>query len=1315
MTTTLFDSIRRYLAGGSQITESEATHLIYMVYTLCKVRGYKVISKLFPHSVEDLEPTYKLLEKYRDSDRIPAPKLPDDPVAAAQIHPFLFQAHKFALDEIEWRVPYVLLLWLSVIGLIPFDLNALDNDSGEVPLKHKLLDIAHHFLQESSVTRNAAAELLSTLLTRPDMKAELSNFIEKSISTVTTLSAGPVADQLLSNNQSLVSGLYHTLSLLFQKGEREFLIPQVSLILKAFFPASSPSNPDESEDSELEYDLPSNVLINKKASVKLVQRLALVLLAPRIPKWRYQRRTVSLLSNLKSGFASAATSSSTQATSSSAAPDVEAEEEEEGYEIPEELEIFVQLLLSALRDKDTIVRWSAAKGIGRMTHRLPQALADEIVGSLLELFDPSETDFAWHGACLSIAELARRGLLLPSRLPSLLEKLNVALQFEIRRGAHTTGHHVRDAACYVAWALARAYDPSLLRDILSVSLASSLLLTALFDREVNCRRAAAAAFQEHVGRQGSFPHGIDIISIVNFFTLSNRSEAYLRLAPQVAAYEEYSKPVIDHLAFSKATHVDHHIRSLAAKALGNLTLDIQHRAYIAGTIVPKLIPLSTSPDFSIRQGSIQALAEIVFALSKVLGETLASESNPISNASIDAPSTTSTPSTEEKEKRLALISQWIPLPVQEKLWNIPADVERARLYRGRGAEYLRIAICRLILSISELGMSLKATGGASSTSAGPTAKSAGAVKGPAIAQRLAAGLSASRASKDTLTFFVECIEENLRQALVTVVDVAVDATRSLAARYLPAGGVFTDAMLDRWMSTIATDSNQASRRGHCLAIGGLPLSSISAKKLPQIIACLLKAIKIIGKKSPMDDAEVRKNAIQGLIELVTRVPIAESPEASVTDQSQEAPLATETQPSTTQCQLTFAQVSDLKEAFLTGMSDYTTDNRGDIGSLVREAAISAFGRLLVKLRSHDVHQLQKDAKHIRVLTQEDLSLFVGRLIRLALEKIDRTRERAGVMFEQLIRCAVGQPSTASLYRFPTWSQVSFEGVDLTTDDDTNISSTTDEKSHKSMIPLADMIWKSMEEASELEDARSVITKGLNWTSSRIVFPMLAPLIRYPEYRYWVNLGIIRSVGGANNSKELVEDATGALMDYLRSLKGEDLSTYASSLMEVMKLNVGNEQVITSLWSTMDIILSAGLFSTLCPPTSNFAIDLLTLSRAELKLPSSISKLTTSVPIFAHLLAFKGDALRATRESALRMMLFFLAYKYPVIRKQAAETLYLQLETSDHFVGAELEGRAESIEKAKEILTTVSWAWDADFQAAKESLSSLLGIKPAVAK
>lgn len=42
--------------------------------------------------------------------------------------------------------------------------------------------------------------------------------------------------------------------------------------------------------------------------------------------------------------------------------------------------------------------------------------------------------------------------------------------------------------------------------------------------QVNCRRAASAAYQESVGRQGIVPHGIDILTAADYFTLSSRSQ-----------------------------------------------------------------------------------------------------------------------------------------------------------------------------------------------------------------------------------------------------------------------------------------------------------------------------------------------------------------------------------------------------------------------------------------------------------------------------------------------------------------------------------------------------------------------------------------------------------------------------------------------------------------------------------------------------------------------------------------------------------------------------------------------------------------------
>ena len=139
-------------------------------------------------------------------------------------------------------------------------------------------------------------------------------------------------------------------------------------------------------------------------------------------------------------------------------------------------------------------------GIGRVTGRLASSLADEVVSSILELFSERETDSAWHGGCLAVAELGRRGLLLPNRLAAVVKLISNALVYDERRGSCSVGSHIRDAACYVCWAFARAYDPEVLKPYIH-EIATKLLVVTSFDREVNCRKAASAAFQELVGRQ----------------------------------------------------------------------------------------------------------------------------------------------------------------------------------------------------------------------------------------------------------------------------------------------------------------------------------------------------------------------------------------------------------------------------------------------------------------------------------------------------------------------------------------------------------------------------------------------------------------------------------------------------------------------------------------------------------------------------------------------------------------------------------------------------------------------------------------------
>ncbi|CAN0009355.1 unnamed protein product, partial [Hapterophycus canaliculatus] len=226
----------------------------------------------------------------------------------------------------------------------------------------------------------------------------------------------------------------------------------------------------------------------------------------------------------------------------------------------------------------------------------------------------------------------RRGLLLPERLPRACPLVRRALAYDVRRGVSGVGAHVRDAACYVCWAFARAYSPQVLGPHLP-GLCDSMLSTALFDREVNVRRAAAAALQASCPAQyrpqsegaeeggwseggGGVAHGIDIIIAADYFSLGNRQQAYLEISKTIAAFESrYRRHIMDSLRLDKLKHWDPDLRRLSALALGGMAP--LEPAFTAEVVLPAALGDALSPDLLRRHGACLALAEVTLALGKV--------------------------------------------------------------------------------------------------------------------------------------------------------------------------------------------------------------------------------------------------------------------------------------------------------------------------------------------------------------------------------------------------------------------------------------------------------------------------------------------------------------------------------------------------------------------------------------------------------------------------------------------------------------------------------------------------------------------------
>lgn len=499
--------------NGTNIDKlSNLMHLLSAIYAISKVRGRKYIQRLMPHDAVDVEPVLTTLRWFGwierkgrglgnssyDAHRLKIPNCIQ-----------LLQHQQNEATDCEaklWESIHSLLTWLGIISLVPFDLHSIDSsledatndnsgDGNSVTLVQSIVRTSASHLGDYGATRETAAACLASLLSRPDLQdLELEGFVKWSVQILYCFRSGQVpldveTTQLLfplpedTPTIFLVMGVLQTLVTLVKTGHRSNLLSTEQKLKgieelweQAILTAESSA---------------AGSVILRKLFVKLFARIGCAHLPPRVATWRYQRGKRSLVENLMNGM----NTQKDDAANSICQNNKTSLSNDDLFFVPDQVEDAADQLLRCLTDPATIVRWSAAKGIGRLTERLPAICADDVLDAILKICSDLENDRAWHGACLALAELARRGLLLPERLRDVVPIVVQAIGYDIRRGQHSVGTHVRDAACYTCWAFARAYEPSVLKPHVS-TLSAALVLTSLFDREVNCRRAASAAFQE---------------------------------------------------------------------------------------------------------------------------------------------------------------------------------------------------------------------------------------------------------------------------------------------------------------------------------------------------------------------------------------------------------------------------------------------------------------------------------------------------------------------------------------------------------------------------------------------------------------------------------------------------------------------------------------------------------------------------------------------------------------------------------------------------------------------------------------------------
>jgi hypothetical protein len=746
---------------------------------------------------------------------------------------------------------------------------------------------------------------------------------------------------------------------------------------------------------------------------------------------------------------------------------------------------------------------------------------------VLDCFSFQETDKAWHGGCLALAELGRRGLLLPLRLKEVVTVILKALIYDEKRGACSVGANVRDAACYVCWAFARAYEPQELKPFVT-TISSALVIAAVFDRDVNCRRAASAAFQENVGRQGTFPHGIDILTAADYFAVGNISNCFLVISVFIAGFPEYTQSMIDHLLTMKINHWDGTIRELSAKALHNLAPRAPE--YSATHVLPALLPMTLSPDLHVRHGAILSCAEIVHALYKLAAQR-------------DRP-----------------VTDYLDEKVVQSLKQIHQQLHDRHLYRGLGGELMRQAVCVLIENLSLSRMPFK---------------------GDAVIDGWQWLIN------DTLRS-LHLISSHSRQQIK---DAAVSALSALCKEYyrkLPgeAGPAIEEELIPRYLAELQSPEAM-TRCGFSSALGTLP-DFLLRGRLQQVLTGLIAVTRI----SPKDVsfAEARRDGMRAISRICQTVGVKE-------DGTPDEAMCRE-------------NISEVYAALLDGMDDYTTDSRGDVGSCVREAAMTSLMDLTLLLA-------QTQPTLIAAPVCERIMCCVAQQ---ASEKIDRIRAHAAHVFLTLLH-----------FDSPPIPHVPHRGE------------------LEKLFPRSDMA-------------------SVDWKAASQAFPLITQLLGLPTYRYYVLLGLAVSVGGLTAST--IRHSTQSLFEYVKGIQSDPqaLGNFSETLLQVFEDNLLNDRVSVSLLKMLNQLLANGCFDIFTTEENHhFCVKLLELCKEEIKKSKDIQKLLSSISVLCGMVQFCGDV----RKKVLLQLFLLLCHSFPVIRKAAASQVYEMVLTYSDMVDADV--------------------------------------------
>ena len=427
--------------------------------------------------------------------------------------------------------------------------------------------------------------------------------------------------------------------------------------------------------------------------------------------------------------------------------------------------------------------------------------------------------------------------------------------------------------------------------------------------------------------------------------------------------------------------------------------------------------------------------------------------------------------------------------------------------------------------------------------------------------------------------FMVSVAENLKHPTEDIAKSAVAAVHALSRGYFGGMSVTWQGELVKQYLSKLEDSNPAARRGFALALGALAPAVLGAededqvepeeemvvdevtgevsggggggaiRRLDAAVNGLAKAATFIQEDKDERDAEARRNAVRALVTIVEAVGVGDVAGVGGGEQGNHRRLQQN-------------HVETVLNALLTCLTDYSTDNRGDVGSWVREAAMLGLEQVLPPVAAHHARAVPQPAW----LTPAMVKRVIDQLIQQLCEKIDRIRTRAGASLLALLTLEPPLPC----------------------------------------VPQRELLTRVLQNEESPGTA-------VDWNSPAVAFPRLVHLVEATEYTRAAVSGLVISVGGLSES--LVKHSWDAL---LRLLQKEPLDTrlrVATALTATLSTFQGIDRVIIPVFKTAHLFLTNGFLDELDEADTthtDIPKDLLLSAQHEMRGSNDVVKLEAGV-------------------------------------------------------------------------------------------------------